>query len=179
MKILGFVGSLRKGSYNRMLYREAIKLLPQEFEVTEGTFGHLPIFTEDIQEPMPEAVLALQKQIQAADGILLVTPEYNRSLPGAFKNMIDWTSRGALDDCWKNKKVYITGSSNGDRGANMAQYDLRRIMLYFGAQVMGTPELFLARNVEKFDANGTLVDTASKDRLQKIMTDFAAFVSRP
>lgn len=175
MKILGFVGSLRAGSYNRALYNEFVSRLPAGAAVEEGLYGHLPLFNQDIESPMPADVIELQKKIQNADGIVIATPEFNRSIPGAFKNMLDWCSRGELEDCWAGKRVYIMGCSSGDRGANMAQYDLRRIMLYFGAHVMGTPELFVGRNKEKFDAEMRLVDEPTKKQLDKIVAAFATY----
>src|ERR1043166_1605827 len=116
MKMLGFVGSLRKGSYNRALYNEFVSRLPQDWQIVEGHFADWPLFNEDIESPLPEMVVALQQRIKAAGGIVIVSPEYNRSIPGGLKNMIDWCSRGEHEDCWVGKKVYIMGASSGNLG---------------------------------------------------------------
>ncbi len=177
MKILGFVGSLRSGSYNRMLFGEFCKRLPPGFEVEEGVFNDWPLFNQDNENPFPPFARAMQENIQGADAILIVTPEFNRSIPGGLKNMLDWTSRGERKDCWSGKKVYIMGASSGTLGTVTAQYDLRRVMLYFGATVMGVPEFFLGKNKEKF-VEGALVDEQTINSLEKAVAAFASFVSR-
>jgi chromate reductase, NAD(P)H dehydrogenase (quinone) len=176
MKVLAFVGSLRAGSYNRALFNEARKYFPPDFEVVEGSFGSWPLFNEDTETPIPADIAALKEEIRRADGIFFVTPEYNRSIPGGLKNMLDWTSRDPFP--WPGKKVYVMGSSNGDRGANMSQYDLKRILLYFGCQVLGTPEMFIGRNTEKFNDKLELTDEKTRGYIKRAVEAFAAFVQQ-
>lgn len=175
MKWLGFCGSLRAGSYNRMLLRAAGELLPSgvEFEVAE--FGDLPLYNGDLEtNAYPPAAAALKEKIRAADAILIVSPEYNRSIPGPLKNMLDWTGRPPADNPWPGKYVYVMGASSGNIGTALMQYDLKKLLLYYGCQVMGRPEFYL-NYTDKFDAQGKLVDQKTKELLSKVLTDFAAF----
>lgn len=175
MKVLGFIGSLRERSFNKALMAAARERWPKEWEFELGDFSSFALFNEDIEHPVPVDVSSLKEKIRKADGILMVTPEYNRSIPGGLKNMLDWTSRGD-DDPWPSKRVYILGASTGNLGTVTAQYDLRRIMLYFGARVLGTPEFFLNRAEEKFDATPTLTDEATLKRLDVAMKAFVDFI---
>lgn len=176
MTIVGFVGSLRAESYNRKLMDVVRQLLPAEDSFTEGSFAELPLYRKELETPMPEAVVALQTRIKNADGIIFATPEYNRSIPGGLKNMLDWCSRGELKDCFKEKPVMILGGSSGNLGTVVAQYDLRRVMLYFGAHVMGNPELFVGRVQEKFTEAGELTDEKTREKLQEGVSAFEAFI---
>lgn len=174
MKLLGFVGSLRKGSYNRALYQEFVRRLPQGAQMEEATFSDWPLYNKDIEDAgTPQVVLDLKQKIAAADGILIVTPEYNRSIPGGLKNMIDWTSRGDLP--WKHKKVYVMGVSSGDRGTIVAQYDLKRILTYFDCRVLGQPEFYL-NGTGKFDDNGKLLDEKTAGYVDAAVKTFVEFI---
>ncbi len=176
MKILGFVGSLRKGSYNRIIYNEFVRRLPTGFDVEEGYFGDWPLYNKDVeQEQTPPAVMALKQKIAAADSIVFATPEYNRSIPGGLKNMLDWTSRDPMP--WAGRKVFVMGVSSGDRGAVMSQYDLKRVLMYFGCHVLGQPEFYLNYN-GKFDEAGKLVDAKVAERLDTVASKFVEFVQK-
>ena len=176
MKLLGFVGSLRKGSYNRALYNEFVARLPKDWAIEEGRFSDLPLFNEDTESAAPAAVAELKQKIAEADAIVIVTPEYNRSIPGGLKNMLDWTSRDPFN--WPGKKVYVLGSSNGERGANMSQYDLKRILTYFNCHVMGQPEFYLSKNVEKFNTALQLTNDSTKRALDRVVAAFVEFVQK-
>ncbi|MES2203426.1 MAG: NADPH-dependent FMN reductase [Patescibacteria group bacterium] len=173
MKVLGFVGSLRKGSYNRALYNEFVARLPKDWTIEEGHFGDFPLFNEDTEGSAPAAVAELKQKIADADALVIVTPEYNRSVPGGLKNMLDWTSRKPFN--WPGKKAYVFGSSSGERGANLAQFDIKRTLLYFGCRVLGQPEFYLSNNTQKFDAQMRLTDEPTKQALDRAVVAFVEF----
>lgn len=176
MTIIGFVGSLRADSYNRKLMGVVRELLPAGVSFTEGTFAELPLYRKELESPMLAEVVALQTLIKNADGVVFATPEYNRSMPGGLKNMLDWCSRGELKDCFKGKAIMMLGGSSGNLGTVVAQYDLRRVMLYFGARVMGNPELFVGRVQEKFNEAGELTDEMTREKLKEGVESFVAFI---
>src|SRR5690242_11114722 len=129
MTILGIAGSLRKQSYNRGLLRAASGLTPEG--VTIETFGldGIPPYNQDKEANLPERVKLLKERIRASDAILLVTPEYNYSVPGVLKNAIDWASRPYGDNAWDDKPVALMGASPGTLGTARAQYHLRQILV--------------------------------------------------
>ena len=156
-KLAVFVGSLREGSSNKMLARVLEASAPEgiEFEYIDIS---LPLYNEDIEAAgMPEDVQNAKKVVEAADGVLFVTPEYNRSVPGVLKNAIDWISRPYGQSSFAGKPVGIIGSSIGPVGTAVAQADLRHIMLFQGAKVLGQPELYVANAHEVFDKDGKVL----------------------
>jgi len=154
--ILAFSGSARKGSYNTAVINAFVKELPASVTAEVVDFSDIPLYNQDMEAAFPAEVTALKDKIKAADGIVLSTPEYNRSIPGYFKNMIDWTSRPYGDSAWKGKKVLIMGASGGNIAAALAQYDLKKVMLYLDAHVLGQPEVYIGGAGAKFatDAGG-------------------------
>lgn len=175
MNVLVIYGSLREKSINRGLAREFAALAPVDMKCELIGVGEFPLFNADLEaSPLPEFITQYKKKIASADGILIVTPEYNRSMPGSLKNMIDWTSRGELP--WAGKKVGVIGASDGPRGASFAQYDVKRIMTYFNAHVMGQPEFYLANSNTTMDAEGTIVDEKSKQVLAKYVAAFHTYL---
>jgi len=152
MKVLAVSGSLRAGSYNTALLREAARLAPAgvEVELWEG-LGDLPIYDQDLDaDHVAASVRRLREDWGAADAILFATPEYNGSVPGGLKNAVDWASRPKGDAALLNKTVAVVGASMGQFGALWAQQDLRRILGIAGARVVGT-ELPVSRVHEGFD----------------------------
>lgn len=179
MKLIGFVGSLRAGSYNRMTMRALQALVPQGVSIDVLEIGNLPLFNADLEkEQYPREATELKERIRTAEGIIIVTPEHNRSIPAALKNMLDWTTRPNGDNAWEGKKVMIAGASSGFIGTALAQYHLKQILIYLNASVMGQPEVYVRREAEKFDAQGNLTDEETKGYLVKALVAFVAFVSR-
>ncbi|MEX0913125.1 MAG: NAD(P)H-dependent oxidoreductase, partial [Candidatus Paceibacterota bacterium] len=157
--IVGIVGSLRKSSYNRALMNAFIKQAPSEVSIHVAEISDLPFYNEDVEEnAIPETVQGLKNKIEVADAVIIATPEYNRGTSGVLKNAIDWLSRPSGQNSLKEKLVLIIGASTGARGADVAQYDLKRTLLYMNARVMGQPEFFLGLAKEKFDDEGNLID---------------------
>jgi len=172
MHILAIYGSLRERSTNKALALAAQKLSPDGMTVEPVASPVFSIYSEDIEKSaFPDEVVAFKKRIEQAAGVLFATPEYNRSLPGGLKNMIDWTSRPSGSHPWKGKPIGVIGASSGDRGTISAQYDLKRMMNYFGAHVLGQPEFYL-NATGKFDDAMNLVDEKTKEALKKYLNAF-------
>jgi chromate reductase, NAD(P)H dehydrogenase (quinone) len=169
MRILALSGSLRQDSYNTALARAAADLVPEgvEVEVYEG-LGDLPLYSQDIDqegvEP-PAAVGDLRERIEAADALLVVTPEYNGSIPGVLKNAIDWASALHRGSAFRNKTVAVAGASTGQFGALWAQMELRKVLGICGARVV-EGELPVSHAHERFDESGSLVDPTVVERLR-------------
>lgn len=173
MNIVGIVGSLRKGSYNRSLMNAVKAMAPEGVTFMILEIGDLPLFNQDVEAAgFPKEARALKDQIAAADGIVIATPEYNRSVPGVLKNAIDWTSRPYGASAWTGKHVAVMGATNGALGTAIAQSHLRQVLIYLDARIMGQPEFYLGEFTKKFDADGALTDQATKDRILKFWDAF-------
>jgi chromate reductase len=159
--VLGLCGSLRKDSYNGMALRAAQKLAPAGMQVTIADIAPIPLYNEDVRTAgEPAAVTALKAQVRAADAILLVTPEYNFSIPGVLKNTLDWLSRPP-EPPFDGKPVAIMGASMGPVGTARMQYDLRKVLVFMNAFTVNKPEVFIAMAQNKFNAQGELTDEAT------------------
>ncbi len=157
MRVLGISGSLRRDSYNRALLRAAAAELPAaaQFAIWDR-IAELPAFDEDLDvEPAPEPVAALRAALAGADAVVISTPEYNASLPGALKNALDWASRPWPDHALRDTPVLVLGASTGLFGAVWAQAELRKVLDTIGARVLDA-ELPLGQAHEQFDADGRL-----------------------
>jgi chromate reductase len=157
MKILFMVGSLRKGSFNEMLAKNLERVGKAADSSVEFEYAdlNLPLFNQDNFEGVSGAAKTFRDQVAAADVVILVTPEYNRSTSGVMKNAIDWAAfyMGAL---WGGKKVAVAGATPSPLGTAMAQYDIKRILAHAGADVMQQPEIFVANAFEAFDDKGQI-----------------------
>src|SRR3954452_24333150 len=171
MRILGISGSLRRGSHNRKLLRAAGAMLPPGVDLVEwdGLAG-LPAFDEDLEATPPEPVLEFFAAVSQADAILIATPEYNASLPGALKNAIDWASRPFPDNVLKNKPSAVIGASTGLFGAVWAQADVRKALKASGAHVLDS-ELPVGMADSAFTEHGTLIDPELAARLRDLVGD--------
>ena len=170
MRILALVGSLRSGSFNVALARAAAELAPAgvEVELFDG-LELVPPYHQDVDEPgrePPPAVQDLRAKIESADALLVVTPEYNGSIPGVLKNAIDWASARHRGSSFRNKTVAIAGASTGAFGAIWAQQDLRRVLGIAGARVI-EGEVPVAHAHDVFDESGRLLDPLLAERLRK------------
>ncbi|WP_439561623.1 NADPH-dependent FMN reductase [Roseinatronobacter sp.] len=173
--ILGLSGSLRQASFNSGLLRAAAELMTQNARVEIGSIRDVPLYDGDLEKSsgLPPAVQVLQSQLKAADGVLLVTPEYNNGIPGVFKNAIDWMSRGPGLQMWAGKPVAVIGASPGGFGTIMAQNHWLPVLRTLKADVWADGRLMVSRAGDLFDADGNLTDTASRDRLAAFMDGFA------
>jgi chromate reductase len=179
MRILGIAGSLRRGSHNRKLLRAAGRALPPGAELVEweGLAG-LPIFDEDMELDPPELVQDFLDEIDAADAILISTPEYNASLPGGLKNALDWASRPFPDNVLKDKPSAVIGASTGLFGAVWAQAEVRKVLKASGAHVLES-ELPVGMADSAFDAEGDLIDPDLTGRLGDLLGDMCREVRTP
>jgi chromate reductase len=178
MHFIGFSGSLRKASYNSALLRAASTLLPAGDTLEILEIGHLSLYDQDLEANFPAAVAEIKEKMRTADGIIVATPEFNRSIPGPLKNMIDWTSRPYGDSSWKGKAALVMGASMGPLGTALAQYDLKKILLHLSCRVLGQPEIFIGTAQDKFDKEGVLIDESTKKFLTESLKTFSEFAQK-
>lgn len=175
-KIAVLVGSLREKSSNKTLARALETVAPKGMEFDYIDIS-LPLYNEDIETAgYPEEIQALKTRIEQSDGVLLVTPEYNRSIPGPLKNAIDWLSRPYGQSAFTGKPVGTVGSSMGPVGTAMGQSHLRQIMLFQNAKVLGQPEVYVASAYEVFDENGNVISERWQKNFAEYMSAFANWV---
>src|SRR5580704_5831999 len=156
VRILGIAGSLRRGSYNQAALRTAKLLVPENSEIDLFQLDGIPMFNEDNEKSPPSSVVELKNSIRSADAVLIVTPEYNYSIPGILKNAIDWASRPHGDNPWPGKPTAIMGASLGSIGTARAQYHLRQIFITLNLFTLNQPEVMIADAAHRFDAEGNL-----------------------
>jgi NAD(P)H-dependent FMN reductase len=179
-RIVGIAGSLRKGSFNAALLRAAAEFAPLGVELEIASIAGIPLYDGDLEREsgLPEAVTALKERIAGADGLLLVTPEYNSSLPGVFKNAIDWLSRPAQDIArvFGEKPVALMGATPGMGGTRLSQSAWLPVLRTLGTRTWSGKQLYVAGAGQVFDAEGRLVDEKVKKLLADFMAGFARFV---
>ena len=179
MRILGISGSLRRGSHNRRLLRAAGDALPPGADLVEWDgLRDLPAFDEDLESTPPPAVQDLLDAIEEADAILIATPEYNASLPGALKNALDWASRPFPDNVLRDKPAAVIGASTGLFGAVWAQAEVRKVLKTSGAHVLES-ELPVGMADAAFDEEGALADPDLAERLEDLVADLVREVAAP
>lgn len=175
MKILAIPGSLRDGSYNRLLIHAAEELAPEGVEIQIFEIDELPLYNQDEDTPdEPESVAALREQIRDADALLLSTPEYNYSVPGVLKNAIDWASRPYGNAPLTGKPVAIMGASTGMSGTMRAQLAWRPVFLFTDSPVVGKPEVYVAHAGQKFDREGRLIDETARQLIRQLIENLVA-----
>ena len=179
LRVLGIAGSLRQGSYNRALLRNAIEVAPPELRIAAfERIGEFPLYDADREaRGIPEPVAALRSAMREADGILIATPEYNHSIPGVLKNAIDWASRPAGQAAYDGKPVGIIGATPG-RGATIRAQAALRQSLGSDAYLLGKPEVLIAQAAGKFDAEGRLTDEPTVRVLRAFLAALAAWIER-
>ena len=179
MKVLGIAGSLRQGSYNRLALRAAQKLAPAGMEILP--FEHLreiPPYDEDVKTAgVPARRPAAPRAHPAADALLIVTPEYNYSVPGLLKNAIDWASRPP-EQPFLDKPMAIMGASPAAIGTARAQYHLRQCFVYLDAKILNRPEVMIGQATQKFAADGTLTDEATAKAITALLESLKAWTLR-
>src|SRR5215471_19784844 len=182
IRILGIAGSLRRESYNRYALRAATKLVPQEAVIETFDLDGIPPFSEDLEQDPPSRVTELKQRVREADAILFVTPEYNYSVPGVLKNVIDWASRPFGDNAWDGKPAAIMGASIGSFGSGRAQYHLRQILVFLNMFPVNRPEVMIGDAAARFDKDGNLTDEATKQQISRLLqslVDWTRRISRP
>jgi chromate reductase len=180
MRVLGIAGSLRRDSHNRKLLRAAAYALPPGWELVEWRgLGDLPAFDEDLEGgEVPASVQSLRDAIADADAVLIATPEYNASVPGALKNALDWASRPFETNVFRGKAVLVIGASTGLFGAVWAQAEVRKALKFMKAHVL-EEELPIGMADAAFALNGALVDPAAGERLAELLEALVREVSAP
>jgi chromate reductase len=178
LSVLGFVGSLRQGSYNKAALRAAIELAPAGMTIESFDLAPIQPYNEDVKQrgfPPPEQ--EFRERIRAADALLIVTPEYNRGVPGLLKNAIDWASRPP-DQPFNGKPTAIFGASPGMIATAVAQYELRRYLGVLNALVLNQPSVMIGQAAQKFDEQGRLTDQATRDFIRKLLESLAEWTQR-
>jgi chromate reductase, NAD(P)H dehydrogenase (quinone) len=170
MRVLAISGSLRRGSHNLSLLRAAAAHLPAGTEVEEWRgLAELPAYDEDVDaRSVPRSVRSLRGAIASSDAVIIATPEYNGSVPGALKNALDWASRPWPDNCLRGKPACVLGASTGLFGAVWAQAELRKVLAAIGAEVIDR-EFPVGQACQAFDEHGNLVDLELAGRLTEII----------
>ena len=167
INVLGFSGSLRKGSLNTAALKAAAELAPADMKIIVADISDLPLYNEDVREQgYPPAVQRVREQVRNADAILFVTPEYNYSIPGVLKNAIDWISRPP-EQPFAGKPAAIMGVSPGAVGTARAQYHLRQVGVFLDLLFLNKPEVMIGSAATRFDAAGNLTDAATREHMQK------------
>ena len=176
-KIAVVIGSLRKDSFNRKLALALAHLAPSDFTFEHVEIGDLPLYNQDDDGNQAPAVKRLKSEIAAAQGLLFITPEYNRSMPGVLKNAIDHASRPYGASAWAGKPAGVLGVSVGAIGTALAQQHLRNVLAYLDVPTLGQPEVFIQAKDDLFDADGN-IGIGSKKFLQGWMDQYVAWVRR-
>jgi len=176
-RIAVIVGSLRKESLNRMMANAVVKLAPPDFSFEQAQIGDLPLYNQDDDANQAESVKRLKGEITAAQGLLFVTAEYNRSIPGVLKNAIDHASRPYGQSAWAGKPAGVMGVSVGPIGTAAAQQHLRNVLAYLDVKTLGQPEAYIHAKEGLFDGAGDIGE-GSRKFLQKWMDQYVAWVKK-
>lgn len=171
------VGSLRRDSFNRQLANAVVKLAPPEFSFEQLEIGDLPLYNQDDDRNPADSVKRLKSKIATAQGLLFVTPEYNRSMPGVLKNAIDHASRPYGQNAWAGKPAGVLGASIGAVGTALAQQHLRNVLAYLDVPTLGQPEAFIQAKEGLFDGAGNIGEQ-SRQFLQDWMNAYVAWVRK-
>ena len=180
MRLVGISGSLRAGSFNTSLLRNAAELKPNDVMLDVRTLDGIPLYNADTEEEdgLPGEVIALKDAIRSADGVILATPEYNNGIPGVFKNAIDWASRPSSDikSVFGRRPFAILGASPGGFGTLLAQNDWLPVLRTLRVNLWTGGRLLVSRAGGAFDDNGVLTDPAMRDQLAAFLVGFVSFI---
>lgn len=172
------VGSLASGSINRTLSKALIKLAPDDLEFTEIPIGNLPLYSSDYDADYPPEGRAFKEAVDSSEGLLIVSPEYNRSIPGALKNAIDWGSRPWGQNSFARKPTGIIGASPGGIGTAVMQSSMRSVLSFLDAPQLNAPEAYITFNADDFGDDGEVRNEATAGFLRHYMDEYCAFVQR-
>lgn len=170
------VGSLRRDSFNRQLADALAQLTPPSLRMRQVQIGDLPLYNQDDDANPHAAVRRLKSEIASAHGVVFVTPEYNRSIPGVLKNALDHASRPYGQSAWAGKPAGVLGISPGTMGTSMAQQHLRNVLAYLDMPTLNQPELYLSAKPGFFDAQGGIAAEDTRKLLQRWLEAYAALV---
>lgn len=177
IRVLGFAGSLRAGSYNRALLRAAAELVPDGMHIDVFDLADVPLYNGDVEAAGdPSPVAEFKAAIRRADAMLIACPEYNHGVPGVLKNAIDWASRPPRGSPLAGKPAGVIGASPGMTGSARGQTQLRQAFTFTNTPAMLQPEVLVARAHEKFDGAGRLTDDATRQFLRQYLNTFCAWV---
>ena len=177
-KVGYFVGSLATASINRLLARALVRLAPADLHLTEIPFKDLPLYSYDYDPNYPPVATAFKESIAAVDAVLFVTPEYNRSIPGALKNAIDWASRPYGTNAFTRKPSAVIGTSPGKIGTAVAQQHLRSIMAFCNSPQMNSIEAYIQFERGLITDDGRVTNPSVEEFLRNYMTEFHGFIAR-
>jgi chromate reductase len=169
VKILGFVGSLRQGSYNKALMRAAVKLVPDDAIIEVFDLEGIPPFNQDLENQPPQAVCDFKAKIRGADALLIASPEYNYSVPGVLKNAIDWASRPYGDNTFEGKPVAVMSASIGHLGGARAQYHLRQSFVFLDMHPLNRPEVMMPFAADNVDVDGNVTNEQTRQLIRKLL----------
>ncbi len=169
---------MRRESYNRATLRVAQQLVPAGASLDIFEIDGIPLFNQDEEQQPPAKIVELKRRIREADAVLLVTPEYNYSVPGVLKNAIDWASRPYGDSAWTKKPVAIMGASAGKFGTARAQHHLRQMFVFLDMHPVNQPEVMIGNAAEQFDAQGNLKDETAKDLIRQLLRNLVSWTRR-
>lgn len=175
-KIAVFVGSLRKESFNLKTARALMALAPESLSLELVNIANLPLFNEDLEATPPQEWITLREQIAGADGLLFLTPEYNRSVPGVLKNAIDVGSRPYGQNSWNGKPGAVVSVSIGNISGFGANHHLRQSLVFVNVPTMAQPEAYIAEATGLFDQSGNLTKESTKEFLKSFMQAFEKWV---
>ena|SRR5688572_13360632 len=176
LKVAAIVGSLRKDSFNKKLMQALDQLSHPGLVFERIPIEEIPLFNQDHEKDLPKSVVNLKNAVTEADGVLLVTPEYNRSIPGVLKNIIDWGTRPYGQNCWKNKPMGIIGASPGNIGTAVSQAHLRSVMVNLGAILLGQPEVYFVYKEGVIDEQFRIKDENTQKFLQGFLDSFSRWM---
>jgi chromate reductase len=181
VNVITICGSLRKASYNAMVQRALPTLAPEGLSLTEAPpFAAFPLYNADLQTStgFPGPVTVLADAIRAADGVIIVSPEYNYSIPGGLKNALDWVSR-LPNQPFAGKPIALQSASPGPLGGGRVQYDLRRAMVFLDAFVLNKPEIFIGGCASKIDEKtGAITDESTRNFIKQQLAAFVSFIAQ-
>ncbi|HET8926590.1 MAG TPA: NADPH-dependent FMN reductase [Microbacterium sp.] len=172
------VGSLSRESINRRLSEALVKLAPAEMQLEEIAYADLPLYNRDFDADYPQVARDFKAAIGAVDAILFVTPEYNRSIPGALKNGIDWGSRPWGENVWANKPAAMIGASAGQIGTAVGQQSLRATLAFLNMRQMTSPEAYIHMTEGLIDDDGNVTVESTEEFLRTYMQEFLDFIAR-
>jgi chromate reductase len=173
-----FIGSLATDSINRTLSKALLRLAPENLEFSEIAIRDLPLYSSDYDREYPPVARALKEHIESSDGLLIVSPEYNRSIPGALKNAIDWASRPWGKNSFARKPTGIIGASPGGIGTAVMQASMRSVLSFLDAPQLNAPEAYITFDPEVFGDDGQVRDESTAQFLRHYMAEYCSFVQR-
>src|SRR6266540_1650010 len=178
IRILGLSGSGRRGSYNTALLEAAKQLVPQSIILETFDISKLPLYNQDLEAAMPTQVKEFKRKVEESDAILFAVPEHNYTITAVMKNAIEWGNRPPNDNSWDNKPAAIISASSGPRGGVRAQLHLRQIMVDLNMHPINRPQLLVANEDGKFDANMKLTDLQIRETLRNLLIQLAEWTRR-